>query len=49
MKSWVVSLASVCKAGSSREANGRGFGSNADKFPKSNVKGIALGGFRDLQ
>jgi hypothetical protein len=41
-----VSLASACKARSSlREDEGRGFGSKAERLPKSNVGGIAFGGF----
>jgi hypothetical protein len=45
----VVSLAIDCKEDSLVMAvGGIGFGSKAEKFPKSNVTGIAFSGFMNL-
>ena len=44
-----MSLANTWSAVSSvREAEGTGFGSKAERLPKSKVNGIALGGFINL-
>jgi hypothetical protein len=45
-----VSLAIDCKEDSSAiDAGGTGLGSKAERFPKSNVTGIAFSGFIDLK
>jgi hypothetical protein len=45
-----VSLAIDCKEDSSAiDAGSTGFGSKAERFPKSNVTGIAFSGFIDLK
>ena len=46
----MVSLAIKCKDDSSvMEVGGIGFGSKAERFPKSNVTGIAFSGFMNLK
>ena len=46
----MVSLAIDCKEDSSTiDAGGTGLGSKAERFPKSNVTGIAFSGFIDLK